>query len=107
MNRVLAICAGVAVSAMIAGAAPAGAAEGKTQSKTLGVAQAGEVEISSARRHRGWRHRHHWNGRRYYGRPYYRNYGYYRPHGYYRPYYRPYYYRPGPFISFGPFGFGF
>lgn len=60
------------------------------------------TEISSQRRY--YRHRHYgyYGQRRYYGPRYG---GYYRP---YPSYGYPYgYYRPGPFVSFGPFGLRF
>jgi Ni/Co efflux regulator RcnB len=103
----LATCAAVAVTALFALPAPAGAAAAKGNTPAAKSAtNAEQIDISAARRHhrhharRYWRH-HRGYGRHYY-RPYYRTYGY----GYAPYYYRPYY-APGPFVSFGPFGFGF
>jgi hypothetical protein len=63
-------------------------------------------EFSAQRRY----YRRGYVGRRFYGprRYAYRGYGrrYYRPYPYYA--YGGYpYYSPGPFVRFGPFGFGF
>lgn len=93
------------------------------EQKADGLRNSDQIEVSSAQRHHRYVHRHwrpHYAHRPYY-RPYYRSYSY---HGapYHRSYYgRPYYgggpyyayaspYRydaPGPFVSVGPFGFGF
>ena len=99
MSKMLATCAAVAVTALIALPAPAGAAE----RSAAGVKQAEQIEISSARRH----HRRY--VRRYYApRPYYYSRPYYAPYRAYGydPYYRPYY-QPGFSLGVGPFGFGF
>jgi hypothetical protein len=94
----LAIGAATLLGASAVNAAPA---QKQTQAPTAhsDTATMG-TDMSSHRRHRWHRHRHHhhWG----YHRPY-RSYGYYRP---YRSYgYYPSYYRPAPVISFG-FGFG-
>jgi Ni/Co efflux regulator RcnB len=95
MSKILATCAAVAVTALIALPAPASAAE-----KNAPAVKQGELtDISAARRiHRGYV-RHHY-------RPYYSR-GYYAPYDAYAydPYYRPYY-RPGFSVGVGPFGFG-
>ena len=98
MSKLLATCAAIAVTAMIALPAPASAAE-------KGAAAAKQTEltdISAARRHhRGYSRRAYrpYYGHRHYGHRYYRG-------GYaYDPYYRPYY-RPGFSVGVGPFGFG-
>jgi len=104
MSKMLATCAAIAVTAMFALPAPAGAAEKSAPA----AKQAGANEltdISAARRH----YRRYGYVRHHYYRPY--RYGYYRPYyGYdayaYDPYYRPYY-RPGVSVGVGPFGFGF
>jgi hypothetical protein len=101
MSKMLATCAAIAVTAMIALPMPAGAAEkgvsGATQSKQNEL-----TDVSAARRHYRYGYARH----RYY-RPYYSR-GYYRPYNSYAydPYYRPYY-RPGLSVGVGPFGFGF
>ncbi len=126
MSKILIGLAAVGVTAMLTLPAPATAKERPAD----GVRNAEQMEFSSgrrARRHvRHYRHgRHFYGPRRVYSRSYYRpyryayspyRYGYSRPYyasyGYpyysyaYSPYYRPLY-RPGPFISIGPFGIGF
>ena len=103
MSKILATCAAIAVTAMIALPAPAGAAEKSAPAaKQTGANQL--TDISAARRH----YRRYGYVRHHYYRPYYRS-GYYRPYydSYaYDPYYRPYY-RPGFAVGVGPFGFGF
>ena len=97
MSKILATCAAVAVTALIALPAPAGAAE----RNAAGVKQAELTDVSSARRHHRRYVRHSYRPH-YYGRPYYAPYNAYA----YDPYY-PYYYRPGFSVGVGPFGFGF
>jgi len=99
MSKMLATCAAIAVTALIALPAPAGAVE----KSAPGVTKQTELtDISAARRvyHRHYFRRHY---RPYYGyryRPYYGyrpgHYATYSAYAYY-PQYRPY----------GPFGFGF
>jgi len=99
MSKMLATCAAIAVTALIALPAPAGAVE----KSAPGVTKQTELtDVSAARRvyHRRYV-RHHY--RPYYGyryRPYYGyrpgHYATYSAYAYY-PQYRPY----------GPFGFGF
>jgi hypothetical protein len=99
MTKLLATCAAVAVTALLALPAPASAAE----RSTAGVQQTSPTDISAARRYYR-RHyvRHYYGPRRYYGRSYYAPYNAYG----YDPYYRPYY-GPGVSVGVGPFGFGF
>jgi hypothetical protein len=84
------------------------------EQKADGLRNSNQIEVSSARRHR--RHVYRAWRPRYAYRPYYRPYSYYgapyyQPSYYGGPYYAyasPYsYYAPGPFVSVGPFGFGF
>src|SRR3954471_17388649 len=103
MSKLLATCAAVAITALLALPAPASAVE----RSTAGVQQTTSTDISAARRH----YRRHYV-RRYYGPRYYspRYYGRsscapYSAYGY-DPYYRPYY-RPGVSVGVGPLGFGF
>jgi hypothetical protein len=97
MSKLLATCAAIAVTAMIALPAPAGAVE----KSAPGVKQTELTDISAARRY----HRRYV---RHYSRPYYSR-GYYAPYDAYAydPYYRRPYYRPGVSVGVGPFGFGF
>ena len=100
MSKLLAACAALAVTAVLALPGSAGA----TEQRADGIRNDDGIEVSAARRH--WRrhyygsryygYRRHWAPRYYYARPYYRPY-YARP--YYRPYYYSYrpYYRPWPF----------
>ena len=95
MSKMLVTCAAIAVTALIALPAPAGAVE----KSAPGVKQTELTDISAARRiHRRYV-RHYY--RPYYSRPYYAPYDAYA----YDPYYRPYY-RPGVSVGVGPFGFG-
>jgi hypothetical protein len=96
MSKMLATCAAVAVTALIALPVPVGAVE----KSAPGVKQTELTDISAARRiHRHYlRHTY----RPYYSRRYYAPYDAYA----YDPYYRPYY-RPGFSVGVGPFGFGF
>jgi hypothetical protein len=99
MTKMLATCAAVAVTALMALPASANAAAPRHASVTRPV----PTDISAARRHHRVYARHPYGRHRYYGRyyggPYYNSYAY-------DPYYRPYY-SPGPYVAFGPFGFGF
>jgi hypothetical protein len=98
MSKLLATCAAVAVTAMVALPAPASAAE----HHAAGVTRTMPTDISAARRMHHRYYRHHYV-RRYYGH----RYGYAPYNAYaYDPYYRPYY-RPGFSVGVGPFGFGF
>ena len=104
MRNLLATCAAVAVTALIALPGSASAAPNKASGATQ--TQTAPTDISARRRHyrghyRGYRH-YGYRGYRTYGRPYYAPY---RAYGY-DPYYRPYY-RPGISVGVGPFGFGF
>jgi hypothetical protein len=95
MSKLLATCAAVAVTAMVALPAPASAAE------HAGITRTTPTDISAARRMHHRYYRHHYV-RRYYGH----RYGYAPYNAYaYDPYYRPY--RPGFSVGVGPFGFGF
>jgi hypothetical protein len=89
--KLLAACAAVAVTAMLALPGSAGA----TEQRADGIRNNDGIEVSAQRRYR----------RYYYGPRYY--YGYRRhwaPRYYYaRPYYRPYYYRP--YYRVGPLWF--
>jgi|1185.fasta_scaffold237871_2 hypothetical protein len=103
MSKMLATCAAVAVTAMMALPVPAGAVENSAQRSDHAVKRTELTDVSAARRvyHRRYV-RHHY-------RPYYGySRGYYAPYGAYAydPYYRPYY-RPGFSVGVGPFGFGF
>jgi hypothetical protein len=102
MTKLLATCAAVAIAAVLALPAPAGAAE----RSAAGIEQTQSTDISAAKRkyrkhRRHYTHRYYY-GPRYYSAPYYRGYGAYA----YDPYYRPYYTRPGISVGVGPFGFG-
>ena len=100
MSKLLATCAALAITAVVALPIPAANAA-ETHAAATTSMKTGAIEVSSARRHY---YRHHY--RRYYGP----SYGYYG-----RPYYGGYgaygydpYYRPAPYVGFGigPFGFG-
>jgi hypothetical protein len=97
MSKMLATCAAVAITAMIALPAPASAAG----TNAPAVKQGEVTDFSAARRiHRRYvRHTY---------RPYYSG-GYYAPYDAYAydPYYYRPYYRPGVTVGVGPFGFGF
>ena len=95
MSKLLATCAAVAITAMVALPAPASAAE----HHTAGVTRTVPTDISAARRIHHRYYRHHYV-RRYWGP----RYGYYAPYNAYA--YDPYY-RPGFSVGVGPFGFGF
>jgi hypothetical protein len=112
MSKILVGLAAIGMTAMLAVPVPAVAKDRPAD----GVRNMEQLEVSSARRHNRRHVRRHYAPRRIYGgRSYYRPYRY----GHYSPYYQPYnsyayspyyyrpYYRPGPFISVGPFGFGF
>lgn len=103
MSKILATCAAVAVTAVMALPAPAGATERRADG-IQSQQQAGGLEFSDQRR-RYYRSRYY--SRRYYGGPRYYS-GYSAPYYAYapRPYYRPYY-GPGVGVGIGPFGFGF
>lgn len=100
MRNLLATCAAVAVTGLMALPAQASVASNKVSGMT--TTQSAPTDVSSARRHRH-HYRGHYRGYRTYGygRPYYAPY---RAYGY-DPYYRPYY-RPGISVGVGPFGFG-
>src|SRR5688572_17388052 len=98
MSKILIGLAAVGVTAMLALPAPAVAKDRPAD----GVRNMEQLEVSSARRHKRRYVRHYYGPRYSYYRPY--RYGYYQPYHSYA--YSPYY-RPGPFVSVGPFGFGF
>jgi hypothetical protein len=92
--------AAAGVAALLAMPLPAVAIERPAD----GVRNLNQTEFSAARRKRRVVRRY--VGPRYYYRPYYyRHYDPYYAYGYY-PYHRRYY-RPGPFVGFGPGGFSF
>jgi hypothetical protein len=97
MNKMLVTCAAIAVTALIALPAPAGAAE----KSAPGVKQTELTDISAARRMHRRYVRHYYRPHYGYSRRYYGAYDAYA----YDPYYRPYY-RPGVSVGVGPFGFG-
>jgi hypothetical protein len=89
MNKMLVTCAAIAVTALIALPAPAGAVE----KSAPGVKQTELTDISAARRiHRRYvRHSYRpYYSRPHYSRPYYAPYDAYAYDPYYRPYYRPF-----------------
>lgn len=97
MNKLLATCAAIAVTAVVMLPAAAGAAERTAD----GLQNAEQIEVSSQQRYR----RYH-NSRRYYGRtyarPYYRSYN----RSYYgQPAYNSYGYSRGPGWGPAPFPF--
>jgi hypothetical protein len=102
MSKLLATVSAIGLAAILAMPVAANAREQTQDQTALSMKTSNSIEVSSARRHRhyrhyGYRHRH------------YRTYAYYG--GYdayaYDPYYRPYYTRPGFSVGVGPFGFGF
>lgn len=91
MYKIFAVCAAVAVTALVALPNPVSASERRSD----GMRNSDQIEVSSARRRRYYPRRYY--GPRYYRQPYYRQ-------PYYAPYYAPVpYWRPAPF----PFIFGF
>ncbi len=106
MSRILATCAAVAVTALIALPGSASATERRADGIQTQQALAGGLEFSDQRRryrNRYYTGRRYYRGPRYYGyAPYYAPYYAYAP----RPYYRPYY-GPSVGVGVGPFGFGF
>lgn len=99
MNKLLATCAAIAVTAvvMLPGAA------GATERTADGLRNAEQIEVSSQQRYR----RYH-NSRRYYGRSYSRSYyrqPYYDQSYYARPAYNSYGYSRGPGWGPAPFPF--
>jgi hypothetical protein len=95
MSKILIGLAAIGVTAMLALPAPAIAKDRPAD----GVRNLDQLEMSSARR----KYRRH--VRRYYAPRYYYSGPRYYPYDAYA--YSPYYYRPGPFIGVGPWGFGF
>ena len=97
MYKILATCAAVAVTALIALPGPVSAAERRAD----GIQNSDQLEVSSQRRYRRHASPRRYHGQRSYGRSYYApQYGYAPRSNYgYAP--RPYY-RPAPF----PFFFG-
>jgi hypothetical protein len=97
MPKMLAAAAALGLAAMIALPGPAAAKD----TRAPGARPADQIDISARKRHtrhharRYWRHHRHYYG----GGPYYEPYYAYG--------YPDRYYRPGPYIGFGPFGFGF
>jgi hypothetical protein len=91
MFKTFAASAAVAVTALVVLSGSAGAVERPAD----GLRNAGQIEVSSARRR--YRTTHRYYGRRYYSRPYYA-----------QPYYAPNYaYRPAPYYEPAPFPFIF
>ena len=114
MSKMLAICAALAITAMLALPAPAGAAEGNTP----GVKAAGvSTDISAARKHKRRVHvtvrpQQNWRGpdrgRSYFSYRYNNRYpAWYRPHPYdLYAQSRPYFVPGGPPVGNAPFGAG-
>ncbi len=97
MSKLLPTLAAVGFIGLMALLAPASAAERRAD----GLHNADQVDVSAAKRKK-----RRVVVREYYGEPYYYGGPYYD--GYYAYGARPYgYYRPGPHIHIGPFGFGF
>jgi len=97
MNKLLATCAAIAVTAVVMLPGAAGAAERTAD----GLRNAEQIEVSSQQRYR-----RHYNSRRYYGRSraYYRQ-PYYDQSYYARPAYNNYGYARGPGWGPAPFPF--
>jgi len=85
MSKMLATCAAIAVTALIALPAPAGAVE----KSAPGVKQTELTDISAARRYHRRYVRHYYKPHYGYSRGYYAPYDAYAYDPYYRPYYRP------------------
>ena len=67
MYKIIAACAAVAVTALIALPDSAGAIERRADS----MRNSDQIEVSSVRRHRHYVYSHRYYGRRYYASPYY------------------------------------
>jgi|SwirhisoilCB3_FD_contig_31_16869684_length_379_multi_3_in_0_out_0_1 hypothetical protein len=109
MSKFFTAWAAAAAMTVLVAPGPAGAAEHHAAGIADGMKTSSSIEVSSARRHRARTHhayRHYHARRGYYGRPYYGP-RYYSGGPYYAAApYQPYYYRPGPGLYVGPFGFG-
>jgi hypothetical protein len=109
MSKLLATVSALAFAGLLALPGAANARDNNRDNTGAGMKNSTSIEVSSARRHRhyrhyGYRHHRHYGTRYgYYGPRYYGGYGAYA----YDPYYRPYYSRPGVSVGVGPFGFGF
>jgi hypothetical protein len=95
----------VAAVMLAATAIPGPAAAAQRQGPGIHKQVSGEEFSAQRRYHRRYVVRRHFAPRRFV----YRRYGprYYRPYPYYAYGYPYRYYSPGPFVRFGPFGFGF